>query len=153
MSQIPLDLSFLYWFYLHFYVLNCFTHLNSLFCLFIDFIKGVPHFLFKDLCNVHKCYLESFSHASALLQYSGPDVEGLLYCSGGVLPWLYWSCFMLTCNWEDCNSRYWCLVSSLLFKYFFLSFCCPLWFLEGYFGCVLPGKKFWVPDSCGLWWL
>jgi hypothetical protein len=50
---------FLYCFYCHFQIFNSFIHFSHLFdCILLYFFKGFIHFLFRDLCHLHKIRLQ-----------------------------------------------------------------------------------------------
>lgn len=66
---------------------------------------GFTHFLFKDSIIFIKGVLRSLSCASAMLQFSGTAVVGLLgFCVDNVLAMFLCWCLGI-CVWDDCNSR------------------------------------------------
>lgn len=88
--------------------------------------------------------LKSFSCASAVLEYSGPAVVGLLGSSEDVLSWVLLIMFLCWClviwNWEGYSSNCWYLVLAMQGGNFVPLFMSLLWMLEEYAACGLPGR-------------
>lgn len=103
-----------------------------------------------------KAILKSLSCASIMLEYSRPTVVGLLGSSGDMLSWLLLIMFISCCLgfwvWEDCSSKCFYLVLSLLSGCFVPLFLVLSLVLGECSSCGLLGRKFfWCPDKCGHW--
>lgn len=102
--------------------LELFYPITSSVCIFIDFFKGFFCFLFKDLYHIHIFIKDVLRFSppppvcvcmciSALLEYSGSVVVGLLSSSGDYLFWLLLTNCILSSSldiwdWKDYNSWY-----------------------------------------------
>ena len=112
--------------------------------IFTLFLKEFIHFLLKYLKYIHKYGSEVLVLCFSYIPFSEPTVVELMIL---VTTHIFLAVYVCVFVPESRHPKLWCLrlvggnICSCLFG-FLLCYCCPVWILIKYGGCMLPSIEY-----------